>query len=87
MTAVCVFWFDRGISFAVGEGLGADIVSLPRLVASRSNEKLNEDSRITGKQSVKLTVVERAIYRIGRDASVPSKGDGFMLEKFLNTDD
>ena len=66
-------WFDRDISFAVGEGLSADIVSLPRLVTSRSNEKLNEDSRITGKQSVKLTVVERAIDSIGRDTSLASK--------------
>jgi hypothetical protein len=79
-------WFDRDISFAVGEGLSADIVSLPHLVPSRSNERLNEDSCITGKQSVKLTLVERAIYRIGRDAAVPSEGDSFMLEKVLNTD-
>ena len=60
-------WFDRDISFAVGEGLSADIVSLPRLVTSRSNERLNEDSRITSKKSVKLTVVERAIDAVGRD--------------------
>jgi len=60
-------WFDRDISFSVGEGLSADIVSLPRLVTSRSNERLNEDSRITSKKSVKLTVVERAIDAVGRD--------------------
>ena len=65
-------WFDRDISFAVGEGLGADIVALPCLVTSRSNERLNEDSRITGKQDVKLTVVERAIDSIGRDISLAS---------------
>jgi tetratricopeptide (TPR) repeat protein len=67
-------WFDRDISFAVGEGLSADIVSLPRLVTSRSNERLNEDSRITSKQSVKLTVVERVIDSIGRDTSLSSRG-------------
>ena len=87
MTAVCVFWFDRGISFAVGEGLGADIVSLPRLVTSRSNEKLNKDSRITGKQSVKLTAVEPVIDSIGRDTSLASKSTISALEKFLNTND
>jgi chromosome segregation ATPase len=79
-------WFDRNLDFGHGSLIDASLGNLPRLVASRSNEKLNEDSRITGKQSVKLTVVERAIDRIGRDASVPSKGDDFMLEKFLNTD-
>ena len=30
-------WFDRDISFEVGGNLSADIVSLPRLVTSRSN--------------------------------------------------
>jgi hypothetical protein len=44
-------WFDRDISFEAGSDLSADIVSLPRLVTSRSNEKLNEDSCITGKQN------------------------------------
>jgi hypothetical protein len=60
-------WFDRDISFEPGSDLSADIVSLPRLVTSRSNERLNEDSRITSKKSVKLTVVERVIHNIGRD--------------------
>ena len=80
-------WFDRDISFEVGGDLSADIVSLPRLVTSRSHEKLSDDSRLTSKQSVKLSVVERAMYSIGRDTAVPSNGDSFMLEKFLNTDD
>ena len=80
-------WFDRDISFAVGEGLIADIVSLPRLVTSRSNEKLNEEIRITGKQSVKLTLVERAIDSIGRDTSLASKSTISALDKFLNTND
>jgi len=60
-------WFDRDISFDVGSDLSADIVSLPRLVTSRSNEKLRHDSRLTSKQTVKLAVVERAIHNIGRE--------------------
>ena len=60
-------WFDRDINFEAGSDLSADIVSLPRLITSRSNERLNEDSRITNKQDVKLSVVERVIHNIGRD--------------------
>tara|TARA_B110000977_G_scaffold201831_1_gene299080 strand:+ start:12068 stop:12769 length:702 start_codon:yes stop_codon:yes gene_type:complete len=80
-------WFDRGISFEVGGDLSADIVSLPRLVTSRSNEKLSDDSRLTSKQSVKLTVVERAMHNIGRDAAPAPKDTVSKLDKFLNTDD
>jgi len=80
-------WFDRDISFEVGGGLSADIVSLPRLVTSRSHEKLSDDSRLTNKQSVKLAVVERAIYNIGRDAAPASKDDVSKLDKVLNVDD
>ena len=80
-------WFDRDISFEVGGDLSADIVSLPRLVTSRSHEKLSDDSRLTSKQSVKLAVVERAMYNIGRDASSASKDEISQLDKFLNTDD
>ena len=57
-------WFDRDISCEVGGDLSADIVSLPRLVTSRSHEKLSDDSRLTSKISVKLAVVEHAIYNI-----------------------
>ena len=53
--------------------MSADIVLLPRLVTSRSHEKLNDDSRLTSKQSVKLAVVERAIHNIGRDTAPASK--------------
>lgn len=60
-------WFDRHISFEVEDGIGAEIASLPRLVTSRSHESLGQDSRITSKLDVKLSVVERAIDRIGRD--------------------
>ena len=80
-------WFDRDISFEVGGELSADIVSLPRLVTSRSHEKLSDDSRLTSKQSVKLALVERAIYNIGRDAAPASKDDLSKLDKFLNIDD
>ena len=79
--------FDKDISFEVGGDLSADVVSLPRLVTSRSNEKLSDDSRLTSKQSVKLAVVERALHNIGRDAAPASKDDGLMLEKFISTND
>ena len=79
-------WFDRDISFEVGGDLSADIVSLPRLVTSRSHEKLSNDSRLTNKQSVKLAVVELAMYNIGRDAAPASKATVSNLDKFLNTD-
>ena len=80
-------WFDRDISFEVGGDLSADIMSLPRLVTSRSHEKLSDDRRLTSKQSVKLAVVERAMYNIGRDAAPASKDDVSKLDKFLNRDD
>jgi len=80
-------WFDRDISFEVGGDLSADIVSLPRLVTSRSHEKLSDDSRLTSKQSVKLAVVERAIHNIGRDAAPAAKPTASKLDKFLNTED
>ena len=67
--------------------MSADIVSLPRLVTSRSHEKLSDDSRLTCKQSVKLAVVERAMYNIGRDTAPASKDDVSKLGKFLSTDD
>ena len=62
-------------------------MSLPRLVTSRSNEKLGDDSRLTSKQSVKLAVVERAIHNIGRDTALASKDNISKLDKFLNIDD
>ena len=80
-------WFDRDISFEVGSSLSADIVSLPRLVTSRSHEKLSDDSRLTSKQSVKLAVVERAIHNIVRDVAPASKDDVSKLDKFMNIDD
>ena len=80
-------WFDRDISFEVGGDLTADIVSLPRLVTSRSHEKLSDDSRLTSKQSVKLAVVERAMHNIGKDTAPAFKPTTSKLDKFLNTED
>ena len=80
-------WFDIDISFEVGGDLSADIASLPRLVTSRSHEKLSDDSRLTSKKNVKLAVVERAISSIGRDTAPASKSTVSKLDKFLNTDD
>jgi hypothetical protein len=80
-------WFDRDISFEVGSDLSADIVSLPRLVTSRSHEKLSDDSRLTNKQSVKLAVVERAMHNIGRDVAPGSNSSVSKLDKFLNVED
>jgi hypothetical protein len=79
-------WFDRDISFEVGGDLSADIVSLPRLVTSRSIDKRSGDSRIAKKQSVKLAVVERAMHNIGRDVAPASKSTVSKLDKFLNVD-
>ena len=80
-------WFDRHLDFEYGSLIDASLGNLPRLVTSRSIEKLSDDSRLVKKIDVKISVVERAIYSIGRDTAVPSKGDRFTLEKFLNTDD
>jgi hypothetical protein len=79
-------WLDRDINFDVGDDLSVDIVSLPRLVTSRSHEKLSDYSRLTSKQSVKLAVVERATHNIGRDVAPAPKDDLSKLDKFLNTD-
>ncbi|MDC1292884.1 hypothetical protein N8Y37_05095 [Amylibacter sp.] len=79
-------WFDRHLDFAHGSLIDASLGNLPRFVTSRSIEKLRDDSRLVKKIDVKISVVERAIYSISRDTVVPSKGDSFLLEKFLNTD-
>jgi hypothetical protein len=80
-------WFDRHLDFEHGSLIDASLGNLPRLVTSRSIEKLSDDSRLVKKIDVKISVVERVIHSIGRDTALPSKGDSFMLEKFLNTDD
>ena len=80
-------WFDRNLDFAHGSLIDASLGNLPRLITSRSVEKLRDDSRLVKKTDVKISVVERAIYSIGRDTAVPSKGDSVILDKFLNTND
>ena len=80
-------WFDRNLDFEHGSLIDASLGNLPRLVTSRSIEKLRDDSRIVKKIDVKISVVERAIYSIGRDTEVSSNGDRLMLEKFLNADE
>ena len=80
-------WFDRNLDFGHGSLIDASLGNLPRLVTSRSIEKLSDDSRLVKKIDVKIGVVERTIYSIGRDTEVSSNGDRLMLENFLNTDD
>jgi hypothetical protein len=80
-------WFDRHLDFEHGSLIDASLCNLPRLVTSRSIEKLSDDSRLVKKIDVKIGVVERAIYSIGRDTEVSCNGDRLMLEKFLITDD
>jgi hypothetical protein len=80
-------WFDRHLDFEHGSLIDASLGNLPRLVTSRSIEKLRDDSRLVKKIDVKISVVERAIYSIGRDTEVSSNGDRLMLEKFLNADE
>ena len=80
-------WFDRNLDFAHGSLIDASLGNLPRLVTSRSIEKLSDYSHLVKKIDVKIGVVERAIYSIGRDTEVSSNADRLMLEKFLNTDE
>jgi hypothetical protein len=80
-------WFDRNLDFEHGSLIDASLGNLPRLVTSRSIEKLSDDSRLVKKIDVKISVVERAIHSIGRDTEVPSNDDRLMLKKFLNTDE
>ncbi|MDB9806741.1 hypothetical protein OAC03_02670 [Amylibacter sp.] len=80
-------WFDRHLDFEHGSLIDASLGNLLRLFTSRSNERLNKDSRITNKQDVKLSVVERAKNSISRYTPLASKSTISALEKFLNTDD
>jgi hypothetical protein len=80
-------WFDRNLDFEHGSLIDASLGNLPRLVTSRSIEKLSDDNRLVKKIDVKISVVERAINSIGRDIEVSSNADRLMLEKFLNTDE
>ena len=80
---LCV-WFDRDINFEVEENLSADIFSLPQLVTLLSNEKLNGNSRLSSKQSLKLAVVELAMHNTGRDSVPAPEHTSSKLDKFLN---
>jgi hypothetical protein len=80
-------WFDRHLDFEDGSLIDASLGNLPRSVTSRSIEKLSDDSRLVKKIDVKISVVECAIYNIGRDTEVSFNGDRLMLEKFLNTNE
>jgi hypothetical protein len=80
-------WFDRNFDFGHGSLIDASLGNLPRLVTSRSIEKLSDDSRLVKKIDVKISVVERAMHSIGRDTEVSSNADRLMLEKFLYTDE
>jgi hypothetical protein len=57
-------WFDRPLSFGAGAAISANVESLPRLVTSRSHERLSDHQALMRKRNVKLDVVERAIERI-----------------------
>jgi lipopolysaccharide/colanic/teichoic acid biosynthesis glycosyltransferase len=52
---------DRSSDFVHGSLIDASLGNLPRLVTSRSIERLGEDSRLMKKIDVKISVVERAI--------------------------
>ena len=80
-------WFDRHLDFGHGSLIDASLGNLPRLVTSRSIEKLGDDSRLVKKIDVKISVVECAIYSIGRDTALASKSAISALDKFSNTDE
>ncbi len=60
-------WFDRPLEFGAGADISANVESLPRLVTSRSHERLSDHQALMRKRDVKLEVVERAIDRIERN--------------------
>jgi len=57
-------WFDRPLDFGAGADISANVESLPRLVTSRSHERISDHQALMRKRDVKLEVVERAIERI-----------------------
>jgi len=80
-------WFDRNLDFEHGSLIDASLGNLPRLVTSRSIEKLRDDSRLVKKIDVKIGVVERAIDNIGRDIKPMTSSAKLQLNKFLQIDD
>ncbi len=57
-------WFDRPLAFGGGSAISANVESLPRLVTSRSHERMSDHHALMSKRDVKLDVVSRAIERI-----------------------
>ena len=57
-------WFDRPLVFGGGSAITANVESLPRLVTSRSHERISDHYALMSKRDVKLDVVLRAIERI-----------------------
>ena len=80
-------WFDRNLDFEHGSLIDASLGNLPRLVTSRSIEKLRDDSRLVKKIDVKISVVERAIDNISRDIKPMTSSVKLQLNKFLQIDD
>ena len=80
-------WFDRHLDFEHGSLIDASLGNLPRLVTSRSIEKLSNDSRLVKKIDVKISVVERAIDNIGRDIKPMTSSFKLQLNRFLQIDD
>jgi len=76
----------ESLYFEHGSLIDASLGNLPRLVTSRSIEKLRDDSRIVKKIDVKISVVERAIDNIGRDIKPMTSSAKLQLNKFLQID-
>ena len=57
-------WFDRPLVFGGGSAITANVESLPRLVTSRSHERMSDHHALMSKRDVKLDVVLRAIERV-----------------------
>lgn len=77
-------WFDRPINFETGSDVSADLELLPRLVTSRSHQKQSSDARLSTKRDVKLAVVERAMFSIGRDDVAVESGVSSKLQSLLD---
>jgi hypothetical protein len=66
-------WFDRPLAFGAGTAISANVESLPRMVTSRSHERLSDHQALMRKREVKLDVVERAIAGLESSLSEYSK--------------
>jgi len=66
-------WFDRPLEFGAGAAILATVESLPRLVTSRSHERLSDHQALMRKREVKLDIVERAIASLEASLSEYSK--------------